>query len=237
MTAPVFLTAEWRHLLMLNYQVKPDVLLPRLPRGTELDLWDGKALVSIVGFMFLHTKLKGVPIPFHQDFEEINLRFYVRRKAEDGDRRGVVFIKELVPRSAIAFVARTIYNENYASVAMQHSIAEKEGEARVSYGWRMAGRWNHIQGETLHEMKLPARGSEEEFITEHYWGYACQKDGGCMEYRVDHPQWRVAKVRAVTDADFAQTYGAEFAAALSAPPTSAFLADGSGVSVFGGARL
>jgi uncharacterized protein YqjF (DUF2071 family) len=237
MPAPVFLTAEWRHLLMLNYQIRPELLSPRLPRGTELDLWQGKALVSIVGFMFLHTKLKGVPIPFHQDFEEINLRFYVRRKADDGERRGVVFIKELVPRRAIAFIARTIYNENYASVPMQHTIAEKDGEAKVSYGWRMAGQWNQIEAETLHEMKVPARGSEEEFITEHYWGYACQKDGGCMEYRVDHPQWRVAKVHAVTDANFVQTYGAEFAESLSAPPTSAFLADGSGVSVFRGVRL
>jgi uncharacterized protein YqjF (DUF2071 family) len=237
MAASVFLTAEWRHLLMLNFRVRPELLQSRVPHGTELDLWKGEALVSIVGFMFLRTRLKGLPIPFHQNFEEINLRFYVRRKHPDGDRRGVVFIKEIVPRSAIAFVARTIYNENYAALPMQHVIAEKDGAAKVSYGWREAGRWNQIEGETCGAWALPAAGSEEEFITEHYWGYACQRDGGCMEYRVDHPQWRVAKVRPVIDADFATTYGQEFAEPLRAPPTSAFLADGSGVSVFGGIRL
>jgi uncharacterized protein YqjF (DUF2071 family) len=76
----VFLTAEWKHLAMLNYEIEPSVLMPYVPRGTELDLWNGKNLISVVGFMFLNTRVFGIPIPFHRDFEEVNLRIYVRCK-------------------------------------------------------------------------------------------------------------------------------------------------------------
>src|SRR5918996_5117390 len=125
--ASTFLTAEWRDLVMLNYEVDPQVLARRVPPGTELDIWQGRALVSVVGFRFLRTRVLGLPIPFHRDFEEVNLRFYVRRQAEDGWRRGVVFIKEIAPRWAIATVARVVYNENYAARPMRHRIELDNG--------------------------------------------------------------------------------------------------------------
>ncbi len=78
-TPAPFLTAEWRHLAMLNYEIDPVILRPFVPSGTELDSWNGKTYVSIVGFLFLKTRVRGLAIPFHQNFEEINLRFYVRR--------------------------------------------------------------------------------------------------------------------------------------------------------------
>ena len=79
--AKVFLTAEWRYLAMLNYEIEPAVLAPFVPQGTELDSFDGKTFVSIVAFLFLDTRIGGIPIPFHRNFEEVNLRFYVRRKS------------------------------------------------------------------------------------------------------------------------------------------------------------
>jgi uncharacterized protein YqjF (DUF2071 family) len=86
-----FLTAEWRDLAMLNYEIDAAVLRPFVPAGTELDAWGGRTFVSVVGFRFLGTRVRGVPVPGHRDFEELNLRFYVRRVADDGPRRGVVF--------------------------------------------------------------------------------------------------------------------------------------------------
>ena len=106
-----FLTAEWRYLAMLNYRVSPSLLYPLVPPGTELDLWNGTAYISVVGFKFQHTRVLGVPIPFHVNFEEVNLRFYVRRETNGAVRRGVTFIRELVPRAAIAGVAKLAYNE------------------------------------------------------------------------------------------------------------------------------
>ena len=93
-----FLTAQWRHLAMLNYTIDPRSFEPLLPPGTEFDFFDRTTYVSVVGFHFLRTKVFGLGIPWHRDFEEVNLRFYVRRRGAEGWRRGVAFIRELVPR-------------------------------------------------------------------------------------------------------------------------------------------
>ncbi len=238
----VFLTAEWRQLAIVNYEVKRDVLKPFIPVGTELDQWNGKTLVSAVGFLFLNTRVLGISVPFHADFEEVNLRFYVRRKADDGWRRSVVFIKELVPRRAIALLARILYNENYVALPMSHRIEaptyRSEGTRSVSYSWRWHGKQNHIKLVTRGQPACWVGGSEEEFITEHYWGYSAQKDLTTVEYHVDHPRWRVWQAEeAILDCDVADLYGEEFADYLSRPPSSAFLAEGSNVKVYRGSRI
>jgi uncharacterized protein len=229
-----FLTAEWRHLVMLNYEVDPGILAGHVPAGTELDRWNGRTLVSVVGFRFLRTRVLGIGVPFHRDFDEVNLRFYVRRRAEEGWRRGVVFVREVVPRRAVAWLARLLYNENYAAYPMRHAITP----GRVSYGWRSGGRWNELSLNSEGEPVLPAQGSEEKFITEHYWGYARQRDGGTVEYRVEHPRWSVRRAaRAALDCDVAGFYGPVFAPALGPLPSSAFLAEGSAIAVRRGVRL
>ncbi|MBA2684301.1 MAG: DUF2071 domain-containing protein [Gemmatimonadaceae bacterium] len=231
-----FLTAEWRYLVMLNYDVDPAILHALVPRHTELDLWNGRAIASVVGFRFLRTKLLGVPVPLHRNFEEVNLRFYVRHRTADGAiRRGVVFVRELVPRLAIALTARAVYNEPYLAVRMRSSAPAKPVEAPgpVSYEWMTGRRWQHVSAVTNGEASLAPIGSEETFITEHFWGYTRQRDGGTVEYEVKHPRWRVwAATAASLDADVPRLYGSSFARALAAEPASAFIAEGSEVSVF-----
>src|SRR5471030_2395832 len=142
----VFLTAEWLYLAMLNYEIDPALLARFVPTGTELDFWNGKSYVSIVGFLFRDACVIGIPIPFHRHFEEVNLRFYVRRKSDDGWRRGVVFIKELVPRKAIAFIARKFYNENYVALPMSHRIEKFQAEIKsASYFWQFNGWQNYLK--------------------------------------------------------------------------------------------
>jgi uncharacterized protein YqjF (DUF2071 family) len=234
-----FLTAEWRHLAMLNYELDPGVLQPFVPSGTELDSWNGAHLASIVGFQFLNTRVRGVPIPFHRDFEEVNLRFYVRRKAEDGWRRGVVFIKEIVPRAAIAAVARILYNEPYVALPMGHRVTTESGVVRsAEYSWKFRKRPNSVQVTTQGVAEPLREGTEAEFITEHYWGYNRQRDGSTMEYRVEHPRWRVYDVAAGSlDCDIGGLYGRQFHRFLKCPPMSAYLAEGSPVTVRRGVRL
>ena len=235
----VFLTAEWQYLAMLNYEVDPRLLLPFVPDGTELDRWNGKVFASLVGFRFLKTRLFGfLPIPFHSDFDEVNLRFYVRRIVGNEVRRGVVFIREVVPRRAIAFVARTFYNEKYVALPMTHEICAVGGNLRIAYRWRSGNRGNEIAFETAGDSKLPVEGSVEQFITEHYWGYSAQTGGGCMEYRVEHPSWKFRQVQqSAFSGDAEELYGIELASALREKPVSAFLAEGSAVSVMKGRRL
>lgn len=236
-----FLTARWIHLVMLNYEVDPALLASYVPAGVELDAWKGRMLVSMVGFQFLDTRVRGLPIPFHRHFDEVNLRFYVRR-AQDGElRRGVVFVKEIVPRRAIAWVARTIYGENYVALPMAHHDGlgdEGSGDGRVEYRWKLNGAWHRLGATVSGEPFLPDAGSEEEFITEHYWGYAAQRDGSTVEYRVEHPKWRVWQAETpVFDSDVAALYGPKFVPALSADPVSCFVAEGSEVTVCSGVRL
>jgi uncharacterized protein len=240
--AKIFLTAEWRHLAMLNYEIEPAILCPMVPTNTELDSWNGKTFVSLVGFMFLKTRVLGLPIPFHQNFEEVNLRFYVRYKSGSEWRRGVVFIKEIVPRWAIATVARVVYNENYAAMPMRHSLDLESGtmkpEGVVEYGWRYQSDWHHLRARTKGIAQTLVAGSEEEFITEHYWGYAAQKDGGCMEYQVEHPSWRVWQVsESSLQCNIAALYGKQYVEAFSGKASSAFVADGSPIIVRKGVRL
>jgi uncharacterized protein len=232
----VFLTAEWVNLLMLNYAVDPAQLLRFVPSGTELDAFAGRTYVSLIGFEFNQTRVAGIHVPLHQSFEEVNLRFYVRR----GSRRGVVFIRELVPKRAVAMMARFAFNENYSCVPMAHALCNdpNTGCIAVEYAWgREPGRCR-MRAETSAHSFLPADGSLAQFITEHYWGYSAQRDGRCLEYEVRHPKWQVREAdRAEFSGDAARIYGAEFAHILAGRPENAFLAEGSTVKVFRGTRI
>ena len=238
----VFLTGEWRYLAMLNYRVDATLLEPLVPRGTTLDHWQGATYVSLVGFLFRETRVLGVPVPLHRNFAEVNLRFYVRRETGSEVRRGVTFIKEIVPRAAIALVARLAYNEPYVALPMRHFIAaQANGEdapGTVRYEWRQRAGWTALSVEASGIATGLAEGSEAEFITEHYWGYTRQRDGGTVEYQVTHPRWRTWTVNAATvQGDFAELYGATFGEVLRRPPDSAFLAEGSAIAVHAPSRL
>jgi uncharacterized protein len=232
----VFLTADWRNLLMFNYAVDPGLLERFVPRGTTLDSFEGRTYVSLVGFEFNRTRVAGVAIPFHSSFEEVNLRFYVRRSS----KRGVVFIRELVPKFAVAAIARIAFGENYSCVPMSHSIhvPSDSGDFEAEYCWGSGPGKCSMRIEAEKTGFLPADGSLGQFITEHYWGYAAQSDGGCLEYEVQHPRWLVREAKSARfSGDAAGYYGAEFGELLTLPPDSAFMAEGSPVTVFKGVRV
>jgi hypothetical protein len=235
---PAFLTAEWRYLVMLNYEIDPDILQPLVPPGTQLDLWQGKTYVSLVAFLFLNTKVCGIPIPFHRNFEEVNLRFYVIRPDEAGElRRGVVFVREIVPRRAVATVARRLYNENYCCMPMRHRITRDP--LAVEYAWRCGRDWCRLSARAMAVGPQPLiPGSHEHFIAEHYWGYTKLPNSGCTEYHVEHAPWNIWQAESATlTADLEALYGKSFTPALSTAPSSAFLADGSPVIVRKGTRI
>ncbi len=228
---------------MFNYEVEPNLLLQYVPPGTSLDSFHGTTYVSLVGFRFTRTRLLGfLPVPFHTDFDEVNLRFYVRREAGDERRRGVVFIAEVVPRRAIATIARLVYGENYTSSPMKHHVLTeglKVGLKKTTeYQWRVSGKWCKLSAQSEGLPKHPSEGSLEQFITEHYWGYSNRRAGRCLEYQVSHEPWRVwMPTEAEFEGDAGSLYGRELGAVLQRRPDFAFVADGSPVVVFRGNRI
>lgn len=229
-----FLTAEWNNLLLFNYAVDPSLLGRHVPAGTELDTWEGRTFVSLIAFEFNRTRVCGIAVPLHRSFEEVNLRFYVKR----GTRRGVVFLRELVPRWAVAAVARAVFGENYRRTPMKHEVRRDESGIEAEYAWGAASSCCSMQIIANGEGFLPAEGSLEQFITEHYWGYSVQRDGGALEYEVQHPQWPVHRAeKAIFRGDAAPYYGRDFAQALARLPDSAYFAEGSAVTVFKGVRI
>jgi uncharacterized protein len=227
-----FLKAEWRKLALANYIIDKKLLEKYVPIGTELDLWKGRCYVSLIGFMFVNTKLLGFKIPFHTNFEEVNLRFYVKRYDNGEWKRGVVFIKEIVPKWALTFVANTVYNENYETLPMEHSWILNENQRTVKYRWKKSGKWNSIKIDTSIEKFKIEPNSETEFITEHYWGYAKVNQSISNEYEVTHPRWEVYKVNDYEiDIDFGTVYGKEFECLNSVNPISVMLAEGSEITV------
>lgn len=222
---------------MLNYAVDRSLLNDYVPPGTVLDSFEDRTYLSLVGFRFCRVKLFGyLPIPFHTDFDEVNLRFYVRRKEGSEYRRGVVFIAEIVPKLAVAKVARVAFGENYSCLPMRHRVYA-EGSKEIEYEWRVNGRWCKLFAEALSAPTYPKDGSLEQFITEHYWGYANQR-GRCLQYQVAHVPWRVsASTASGFEGDTRGLYGRRLGDVLQGLPDSAFIADGSPVIVFRGKRI
>lgn len=221
---------------MVNYEVAPSLLAPHVPAGVELDLYDGRALVSLVGFRFLHTRVLGLPIPFHRNFDELNLRFYVTRHLPGGaSRRGVCFIREFVPRAVIASVARTLYSEPYLAVPMRHELTLDTSAPRVAYSIKQRGAWHTVHGQPTGAAVLATADPAIAFITEHYWGYTDRGAGRTAEYQVVHPTWQARQVAdAGFEGDGGAVYGEKWGPVLAGPPHSAFLAEGSPVAVMPG---
>ena len=229
-----FLTAQWRDLIMVNYEVDPDLLRDRVPAGTELDLHEGRCFVSLVGFMFLDTRVLGVSIPGHVNFEEVNLRFYVKREIPGEVRRGVVFVKEIVPKRAIAFLARAFYGEPYECWRTSNERSAKG----VRYEWRKGSSKNSVAVNIGENLGVPLEGSHGEYIIEHYWGYTNRGAKRTDEYKVEHPKWELRAIASSEiDVDFGRVYGSEFAFLSNLESYSVLFANGSEISVYVGEKM
>ena len=224
---------------MLNYEIDPALLQPFVPRATELDSFEGKTYVSLVGLRFARTMLFGsISVPFHTDFDEVNLRIYVRRRESSEIRRGVMFIREIASLPAVTLLARLAYAENYRTLPLRHSINLADSGGSVEYAWKSKRQQFRICAQTAGHPSRAADGSLEQFISEHYWGYARRRDGGSLEYHVQHEPWQIWRAtNAKFEGDGAALYGSELGSILSQPPRSAFIAEGSRILVYAARRI
>jgi uncharacterized protein YqjF (DUF2071 family) len=228
-----FLTANWQKLIIANYLVDPSILQPYVPAKTTLDSWNGKTFVSLVGFMFADTRVMNIRVPFHITFPEVNLRFYVRYKESGHNKRGVVFIKEVVPKPAITYIANTLFKERYITLPMKSYSTFTDQQQDIGYHWKYKNHWNKLEVKAGAASYPLNTGSEEEFITEHFWGYSSVNKETTGEYQVEHPRWDIYPVQSYTiDCNFDQLYGTPFSILNQQKPCSVFLAEGSAISVY-----
>ncbi len=227
-----FLNAAWNNLIMANYPVPPEILLPYVPNKTQLDFFGDKTYVSLVGFMFLNTKMLGMSIPFHINFEEVNLRFYVKHNDNGNWMRGVSFIKEIVPKPAIALIANNIYGEKYTTMKMKHFHHVSDSGLETGYEWKDKNKWHSLTTTTQKKSSPMRIGSEEEFIAEHYWGFTRINTTKTYAYEVQHPRWEIFHVKDYKiDCDFTNLYGQEFSFLKNRKPSSIFMAKGSEIKI------
>ena len=222
-----FLTAKWQQLILVNYSIDSEILQPYIPKGTQLDFYNNICYVSLVGFLFKDTKVLGIKLPYHINFEEVNLRFYVKYN----NKRGVVFIKEIVPKPLITLIANALYKEHYQTCKMFHELTESDQHKTVKYDWKINNQWQSITVKSKCKTQAILPNTEADFITEHYFGYTKHKHI-TFEYEVTHPTWRQYPVLDYhIDVDFGKTYGDMFAFLNQKKPTSVLLAEGSEISV------
>jgi uncharacterized protein YqjF (DUF2071 family) len=245
-----FLAATWRDFLMLSYDIEPRVLAPFVPAGTELDLWRGKAYLSLVGFCFCDAQLLGMRVPGHGEFAEVNLRFYVRRRVEGRWRRGVVFLRELCPKRAVVAVARWIYGERFRRVPLACRIERALHDSRdddlfgpdcrppgrMEFAWRDRGQDFRLAATVDESARRPEPDSLAEFVVDHYWAYTL-RPRRTLEYLAPHAPWRIAAAQAEFFGDAWVQYGPRFAPYLRGEPACAFWASGSSVRIYRGERL
>jgi uncharacterized protein YqjF (DUF2071 family) len=226
-----FLKANWENLIMANYEVEPSILEPYLPKGVELDFYNQKTYVSLVGFMFKKTSLFGIRIPFFGSFEEINLRFYVRKVEGKKIKKGVVFINETVPYKIVAHLANKLYKEHYISIPTRNTIDIAEYK-HINYEWKIKGKWNSIKVQSDTQKYKIEPSSNEEFIFERYFGYTKLSPYSTQEYRIHHPKWLTHKIlNQNINCDFGMMYGDAFSNLNNQAPSSIIMAEGSQVSV------
>lgn len=236
--AKTFLEAEWRKLIMANYEIDPSILKHFLPNKTEFDTYNGICYVSLIGFLFSNTRILGVKVPLHINFEEVNLRFYVRYNDAGIWKRGTVFIKEIVSKPAITFVANTLYKEKYETMPTRYSWKTSDEKLLIEYEWKKNKNWNSISIETEKQPLDIDADSEAEFITEHYWGYAKMSEHKTKEYGVEHPRWQMYKtIDYKIKANFEDLYGAAFKFLDQAKPLSVFLTEGSKIKIKAGKNI
>jgi uncharacterized protein YqjF (DUF2071 family) len=229
----LFLKARWENIIMVNYEINPQILLPYLPKGVELDLFNGKCYISLVGFMFKNTKLFTIPIPFFGSFEEINLRFYVIRKENGEKKRGVVFINETIPYPIVAWMANKLYNEHYTVVPTKHKYEFSAEKQKIKFDWKLQNKWNSIHVESNISAKNLEENTLEKFIYEHYYGYTKVNEKTTEEYKLQHPSWKTYEVSThKIDCDFTAMYGEDFSVLSKTQPESVYIAEGSDVGIY-----
>jgi len=227
------LTADWNNLVVLNYEIDPAALIPYLPPHTEPDFWNNKCYISLVAFQFRNPKIRGIALPFYRNFEQVNLRFYVRYSYGKEIRKGVVFIKEIAAGKLLKAGAALLYNEHYTNLPTRHAIEEKDSMLHIKYEWNCNNEWNYIDAVADMHKTIPRSGSVEAFITNRFWGYTKVSVNKTVEFCIAHQPWNIHVLKSCRiNCSSEALYGKTLHSYLTKEPALSFMMDGSFVKVY-----
>ena len=232
----VLMTARFSEVVAVNFQIDPKVLAPRIPKGLELDFYKGETYVSLVAMMLRDVRVWGIPIHIATGFEELNMRFYVRRKDGDGYQRGACFIKDYVSSGAAAWILGSLFKADFHKIKMKHDNTgfadDGESVPSVDYRWKVGDHWNRLRIKARSKVQKTGSDTKVGFILNHNNEYSSRK-GKTLEYRATHPTWTVwDAAQANFTCDVKTLFGQEFEKPLSKRPASVFVASGSDFTIY-----
>lgn len=216
----------------MNYIISPEILENYLPAYTIIDYFKGNCFTSLVGFPFRNVEIAGMKIPFYTDFEEINLRFYVKRFDGTTWRKGTVFISEIANKSALKFLANSFLHEKYQTLETRQEIKENSELIETKYSWRTWMNWQFLNLISEKPSESVAEGTEAHFIMDRSSGYQKYDTATTNEYGISHPKWNIYPIRSFDiNVDFEESFDSNFPVLNETLPHSVILARGSSVAV------
>ena len=205
MTPPVVMHQKWRELLFLHWEVPPPALKALLPRGLDVELWEGRAFVGLVPFVVSETRARFLPpLPGLSSYYEINTRTYVRH-ADSADREsgesGVWFFALDASNVGVTAGARATFQLPYFPCTAQRRHSDRDGSI-VRYRSARLG-----PGPTPGELDVEYRvheaigtaeaGSLDHFLVERYTLFTVLRPMGLMVGQVRHQPYSLRRVELI----------------------------------------
>jgi uncharacterized protein YqjF (DUF2071 family) len=214
---------SWRNLLFAHQPLAPDILGALVPRGLEIDTFDGTGWVTLIPFEIRASRPAGVPRALSVNFLEVNLRTYVRGP---GGEPGIYFFSLEASSRLAAAGARLAYGLPYFAATIERH-QDPDG-ATIRYASRRRGSGAALAATWTvgPEAGTAALGSLDHFLIERYVLFAARA-GRIYRARVRHRAYPLCGARVTALHESLTT-----AAGLPPfPPTPALVHHSAGVDV------
>jgi hypothetical protein len=180
------LAMGWRHLLFENWAVDPALVSAHLPDDLSVDTHDGDAWLSVVPFINVCVRPRGLPAWTGLRLPELNLRTYVTRDGEPG-----VYFFSLDAQGVASVLGARIFHHlpyYYARISLSWD------DGRVAFGSRRLhpGDRPAEYEATYWPTGEPFSAPDDDlarFLVERYQFFTQAPDGTLRYTTVEHEPW------------------------------------------------
>ncbi len=226
--------AKFSEMVAVNFQIDQRILQPLVPKGLELDFFNGETYVSLIAMMLRNVKAWGLPFSIIPSSPELSLRFYVRRPGDGESAKGTCLIKDYISGSTAAWYLESQFKSDFSKLKMKYKnsgFGEHE-TPEVEYQWKVDDHWNKLRVRARSRIHKTERASKVGFILDHFTYFGTYK-GRTLAYRVERPTWNIwDAAQANFTCDVKRLFGDAFVKPLSKRPASVFVTAGSPVTIY-----